>query len=341
MLNNVSLSGVRAFESAARHGSFRAAAAELNLSPSAISHAILKLEQSLGTALFEREGRLVRLSPDGQTLMRHIGLAFDELRRGLELVSARGPELLRLHCAPSFASQWLSPRLREFFTSQPNLEVRLAANTDYARFTNDEFDADIVYGPVRAEAVDVISLGEEAVMPFCAPTLADAIRRPADLLEHVLIQSDVKMVRWPAWFEANGLCPPSTQGMRFDRSFLAIAAAVDGLGVALESIRLVERELKSGQLIAPLQGLSQDISYRAHFLVLPRARRHRRAVTTFVEWLLAELGLPSLLERQGVAAGASATPQKEHPARIGRSGNAATGLRLPAGQVRPHAVQTR
>lgn len=287
------------------------------------------MEQSLGTALFEREGRLVRLSADGQTLMRHISLAFDELRRGLEVVSARGPQLLRLHCAPSFAAQWLTPRLRGFFAKQPHLEVRLAASTDYARFTNDEFDADIVYGPVRAEAVEVIPLGQETVMPLCTAELAGAIRRPGDLLEQVLIQSVVKMVRWPAWFEANDLCPPSPQGMRFDRSFLAIAAAVDGLGVALESTRLVERELASGRLVAPLKGSSRNLSYHAHFLVLPRARRQRRAVTTFVEWLLAELGLPSPLERQAVAATLRAATQMERPAQTGLDGNAATNVRLP------------
>ena len=116
VLKDVSLSTVKAFESAARHGSFRAAASELNLSPSAISHAILKLEQTLGTNLFEREGRVVRLSPDGETLMRHVGLAFDELRGGMELVSNRGPQLLRLHSAPSFATQWLTPRLSSFLS---------------------------------------------------------------------------------------------------------------------------------------------------------------------------------------------------------------------------------
>ncbi len=85
--------------------------------------------------------------------MLHVGLAFDELRRGMEVVSNRGPLLLRLHSAPSFAAQWLTPRLSGFFGSHPGIEIRLAASTDYARFVNDEFDADIVYGPSRVEGV--------------------------------------------------------------------------------------------------------------------------------------------------------------------------------------------
>ena len=292
MLKDVSLSTVKAFESAARHGSFRSAASELNLSPSAISHAILKLEQALGTNLFEREGRLVRLSSDGETLMLHVGLAFDELRRGMELVSNRGPDLLRLHSAPSFAAQWLSPRLSPFLSSHPGVEVRLAASTDYARFVDDEFDADIVYGPSRAEGVVSVPLGVETVMPLCSPEFAQRITKIEDLGAGVLIQSDLKRVRWSDWFKANGKEPLVPHGARFDRSFLAIAAACDGPGVALESTRLAEKELKIGRIVAPLAGRAQDVEYIGHYLVYPRAWRQRRAVRVFTEWLLDELGLP-------------------------------------------------
>jgi len=292
VLKDVSLSTVKAFESAARHGSFRSAASELNLSPSAISHAILKLEQALGTNLFEREGRLVRLSSDGETLMLHVGLAFDELRRGMELVSNRGPDLLRLHSAPSFAAQWLSPRLSPFLSSHPGVEVRLAASTDYARFVDDEFDADIVYGPSRAEGVVSVPLGVETVMPLCSPEFAQRITKIEDLGAGVLIQSDLKRVRWSDWFKANGKEPLVPHGARFDRSFLAIAAACDGLGVALESTRLAEKELKIGRIVAPLAGRAQDVEYIGHYLVYPRAWRQRRAVRVFTEWLLDELGLP-------------------------------------------------
>ncbi len=292
MLKDVSLSTVKAFESAARHGSFRAAASELNLSPSAISHAILKLEQTLGTNLFERDGRIVRLSPEGESLMLHVGLAFDELRRGMELVSNRGPQLLRLHSAPSFAAQWLTPRLSRFLSSHPAVEVRLAASTDYARFANDEFDADIVYGPTRAEATVSVPLGVETVTPLCSPEFAERISVIDDLVGEVLIQSDLKRVRWSDWFKANGKEPLVPHGARFDRSFIAIAAACEGLGVALESTRLAEREMKLGRIVAPLAGRAKDVEYIGHYLVFPRAARQRRAVCVFTEWLLSELGLP-------------------------------------------------
>lgn len=289
LLSSIPISAIRAFEAAARTGSFRDAANELHLTPSAVSHAIRKLETAMGTILFERSARAVRLTPAGKNLMRHAGTAFDNLRRGIEEVAGRGPQLLRVHCAPSFAAQWLAPRLARFMAAEPRLEVRLAANTEYARFSNDDFDIDIVYGQPRAEGVEVISLGEETVTPLCTPELAKKIRKPKDLLDQVLIRSDVKQVQWHQWFTANGLEAPAIHGMRFDRSFLAIAMASSGLGVTLESTRLAEREIATRLLVAPLAGRSTDIRYVGHHLVFPRAGQQRRAIRAFTEWITREL----------------------------------------------------
>jgi len=291
MLHQVPLSILRAFEAAGRTGSFRVAATELGLTPSAVSHAIRKLEQTLEASLFARDNRTVRLSPEGEALMRHVSRGFDELRRGLEMVSTRGPQFLRLHSAPSFATQWLTPRLSRFLRDHPDIEVRLAAGTDYTRFLNDEFDADIVYGLPRQEGLVVVALGEETVTPLCTPDLARAIKAPMDLFNHVLIESETKQVRWSDWFARNGLPAPRPQGVRFDRSFLAIAAAVDGLGVALESTRLTEREIGSGRLVRPLAGRAEDIRYVGHHLVFSRSARSRHALRLFTSWLGAELGL--------------------------------------------------
>lgn len=291
MLSQVPLSILRAFEAAGRTGSFRAAATELGLTPSAVSHAVRKLEQTLGASLFTRDNRAVHLSPEGEALMRHVGRAFEELRRGLEMVSTRGAQFLRLHSAPSFAALWLSPRLARFLRDHSDVEVRLAAGTDYTRFLNDEFDADIVYGLPRQEGLVVVPLGEETVTPLCTPELARAIKAPMDLFDHVLIESETKQVRWSDWFARNGLPAPRPQGVRFDRSFLAIAAAVDGLGVALESTRLAEREMASGRLVRPLAGQAEDVRYVGHHLVFPRSARQRHSLRLFTKWLGTELGL--------------------------------------------------
>jgi LysR family transcriptional regulator, glycine cleavage system transcriptional activator len=296
---HLNLTALKAFEAATRTGSFRAASDDLGLTPSAISHAIRGLEDDLGAVLFEREGRSIRLTPEGETLMRHVERGFGELQLGIVSVAARKPELLRLHCAPSFAANWLVPRLRRLFTECPGLELRLATGTDYTKFLGDEFDADVVYaspspdqyGGLTKEGVSVLPLGREIVTPLCSPSLADSIQEPRDLLRHTLIESDNKKVRWPDWFSANGIPPPISRGPRFDRSFMSLSAAADGLGVALESLLLAQRELASGRLVRPLEGSCEDVVYTGHWLVYPRGKRYVRSVLTFSDWLGKELGL--------------------------------------------------
>jgi LysR family transcriptional regulator, glycine cleavage system transcriptional activator len=293
------LSALRAFEAASRTGSFRAAADDLGLTPSAISHALRGFEKQLGAALFVREGRAIRLTPEGETLMRHVERGFGELQLGIGSIVGRGPQLLRLHCAPSFATQWLVPRLKRLLTEVRGLEVRIAAGAEYTRFANEEFDADIVYGAPTAssyglspsQAVFILPLGTETVTPLCAPALARSIRSPRALLQQTLIESDNKKVRWNDWFAANGMIAPAPRGPRFDRSFLSLSAAADGLGVALESTLLAERELASGRLVRPLDNACRDVVYTGHWLVFPRARRYSRPIVLFAGWLAKELGL--------------------------------------------------
>jgi DNA-binding transcriptional LysR family regulator len=291
------LSALRAFESVTRTGSFRAAAADLSLTPSAVSHSIRGLEQMLGTTLFVREGRAIRLTGEGETLMHHVERGFGELQLGIGNISAQGPRFLRLHCAPSFAAQWLVPRLRKLLVETNRLEVRIVADTNYTRFVDDKFDADIVYGASPSylygtsgqQGVVVLPLGTEVVTPLCAPEVAVRIRTAQNLMSETLIESEVKKVRWPAWFSANGLLAPEPHGPRFDRSFLSLSAAADGLGVALESMLLAERELASGRLVRPLAGICEDVTYTGHWLVFPRAKRYSKSIAAFVDWLAREL----------------------------------------------------
>jgi DNA-binding transcriptional LysR family regulator len=125
---------------------------------------------------------------------------------------------------------------------------------------------------------------------MCTPELAATIETPANLLNHALIQSDSKQIQWTDWFAVNDLKAPPPSGNRFDRSFLAIAAAAGGLGIALESTLLAEGELASGCLVMPLEGRSQSIRYVGHNLVFPRYVRQRHPLKAFSDWLLAELG---------------------------------------------------
>ena len=290
MRHKIPLTVLRSFEVAGRLGSFRGAAEELGVSPSAVSHAVAKLEDALGTALFSRGTRLVELTPEGEALMAHLERGFEEIHRGIEKVSRRAPRLLRVHSAPSFAAQWLAPRLPVFIGAHPGVEIRLGSGTDYARFKTDEYDADIIYGKISAPGLIATPLAMETVTPLCTPALAAGIAQPADLLAQTLIQSDNKQIRWPDWFAANGLPVPRLHGLRFDRSFLAINAATDGQGVALESTLLAERELADGKLVAPLADRAQNIHYVGHHFVYPKSRQGDALIETFLAWLLCELG---------------------------------------------------
>jgi DNA-binding transcriptional LysR family regulator len=279
------------FEAAGRSCSFRIAASELNLTPSAVSHAIRKLETLTGVSLFTRVGRKVRLTAEGETLLERVQTGMESIREGLDLISTHQPQLLRLHCAPSLAAQWLTPRLASLFRTYPSLDVRLSANLRYVDFPAAEFDADITYGQHAGAGCYSIPLGLETVMPMCAPRLAPRLRKPQDVLSERLIHSDNKRVRWVDWFHENKIVAPETAGSRFDRSFIAIAAAADGLGVCLESTRLAERELREGRLVTPLANCSRSVKYVGHYFVYPEASANKASVRLFRDWLLRELGL--------------------------------------------------
>ena len=214
--------------------------------------------------------------------------------------------LLRLHSAPSFAAQWLVPRLPRLLADTKGLEIRVAASVNYDAFRSDQYDVDIVYGAPWAERyararhprLVVLPLGEETVTPLCAPAVAARLHAPRDLLGEMLIESDNKQVRWPEWFAANGLTGPEPRGPRFDRSFLSLSAAADGLGVALESTRLAERELASGRLVRALPA-ARDLTYVGHFLTFPRAERYRLELLVLTGWLAAELGITLDLQQTG------------------------------------------
>lgn len=288
-IKRLPLPALRVFEAAGRTCSFVMAAKELDLSASAVSHAIRKLETAAGIALFTRNTRHTALTPEGSVLLEHVQRGLEEMSRGLAIATAEPAAPLRLHTAPTFASQWLVPRLTSFVREHPGIELRISASTDYATFENDDFDLDIVYGEPQRTAHEKIPLLIEELTPLCSPELASQIRSPQDLYSQSLIQSDGQSVQWKGWFAANGMQTPSHFGLAFDRSSMGISAAVDGLGVVLESTMLADRELRSGKLVCPLRDVSNSVRYVGHYLVHPRRHRQHDAFAQFKAWLFDEL----------------------------------------------------
>lgn len=292
-----SLPAIRAFEAAARLGSFVLASEELHLTPSAISHQVRALEAHLGCLLFVRGHRQVALTPQGRGLLGRLTPALDAIEAACA-EAGRGPavQTLCVHCAPSFASKWLGPRLPLFMRRHPGIGIRLSASADPIDLMRHEaLDLVIAYGPVAPRrGIVAEGLGVEQVAALAAPETA-RLHDPLDaaaLRRLVLIESAVSPVRWADWFGLNGVALPSGGASRpsFDRGALAVSAAVQGLGAVLESTRFAQEEIARGELVLLGGGAMRPVPRTLHFLCTRAAQRELPRVVAFREWLLETLG---------------------------------------------------
>lgn len=289
------LKGITSFEVVARLGSINRAADELNLTASAVSHQISNLEGFVGRKLFERTSRGLVLTPIGERYRNDVTGALALIASAAHNArSSEGIEVLRIHVSPSFASLWLMPRLRAFLAEHPDLRIQLSATPTHSDFARGEVDLDIRYGTIRWDDLHVETIFEEAMLPLASPVLLQqtSIQCPDQLLGQPLIFSDVNVVQWPRWFAAHGVpLSPGTYALRFDRAYLAIEAAVQGLGIALESARLAADALLKGDLV-PVFPDRKPIQVHAHHLVYPEAHRKWDKVIRFERWLRREASRP-------------------------------------------------
>lgn len=284
------VASLQAFEAVARRRSFALAATELHLTASAISHQVARLESQLGVRLFERSAHGVRLSTAGDLYLTRvsgalaaIAAATDDLRQGVS-------NSLYVHSAPSLASLWLMPRLRAFAQAHPDISLNLSAAHTHSDFALGQADIDIRYGVPQWPNLVVEPLFEERIVPLASPAFIQEhrLKRPEHLLDVPLIQSTVSVVQWPDWFAAfTDQRVPDRFAVRFDRAQMALEAAMQGLGVALESttnagIHIAERKLR------PVFGLDKAIKVKAHFAVYPARHAKRPPVEAFLSWLHGE-----------------------------------------------------
>lgn len=281
---------LRAFEAAARLQSFSLAAHELHLSPSAISHQVRELEEGLGRLLFVRSHRRVELTAEGRRLAESLTRVLDALESCCsEVTLAPSGQVLSVYCAPSFAAKWLGPRLPAFTQENPGVTIRLTSGAEPMDLTQArEVDIAITYGhALNRPGVDVIALGKERIAPLGAPTLKDRSKTWQEQMGAVtLIESQLSQVTWRDWFTLNDLVMPQRPHQSFDRGALAISAAVDGMGVALETTRFAERELSRGELIVMGAGVFRPVEREMHFLSQRANEKHLDKVQCFREWLL-------------------------------------------------------
>lgn len=283
--------GLLAFDAVARLGSVSKAAEELNLTVSAVSHQLATLEAFVDRQLFDRSPRGLTLTIHGERFQRDIAGALALIATAAHNVRFGGAlEVLRIHSVPSFAGLWLLPRLPSFRIKNPGVRVELTASYGDVDFLRGEIDVDIRYGPVSGRDLHVESLFSEEVMPMMSPALQGRldVRTPEDLVKQDLICSQLTLVQWPHWFAAHGVpVAPNDYILSFDRTSMVIDAAIQGLGIALDSSRTAGTALKRGELV-PVFADRKGMTVRAHHLVYPRAHAQWDRVSKFTQWLREE-----------------------------------------------------
>ncbi|QAB01049.1 MULTISPECIES: transcriptional regulator GcvA [Agrobacterium tumefaciens complex] len=288
-----SLNGLRTFEAAARYLSFTKAAAELNVTQTAVSHQIQRLEQELGVKLFLRHGHELALTPEAKDYLPGVRSAFRDLRQASEQLQRKGQNsVLTISTLASLTSKWLLPRLPAFQAQHPDIDVRISASMDLVTFRDDGIDAAIRYGLGKWPNLQVDWLMADDLFPVCSPALLERqeLRTPHDLARHTLLQtSGVTSDDWRLWLTAAGL--PATYAasarLTFDLNLVTVQAAVDGLGVAIGRTAYVEGDIRAGRLIVPFDvALPSEAGF---YLVTPLQTANVPRIAAFREWLLSTL----------------------------------------------------
>ena len=290
------LRGIAVFAAVARLGSFKAAAAELNLSPSAVSHQIRALESELGVELFRRIRRGVRLSPDAARYAALLQELFDRMHRATVAIAAPGwsqtsTRVVRLMTPPSLATHWLMPRLPAFIAAHPDVDLRVFA-VRTADGNAGDFDITIGYGDAARWQGRATPLLEEVIEPYCAPARlrGAASFTPKQLLSQPLIQSQENALSWESWFGQRGIRfdAATRHPLQLDPSYVAIEAAVKGIGVILESSLLTQENVAAGRLVPAVpEARAASTSY----WLLPLRKGVRQPAAKAYKWLVGQANL--------------------------------------------------
>ena len=281
-----SLSSIRAFECAARVGSFALAASELGTTPASVSYHVRQLETQLGLPLFRRHAQRVELTPTGSVIAREAMNAFAALRASFVRAVDVDESRLALTTLPSFGSSWLTPRLGEFRARHPQIALRIDVSGDAEDLNDGRFDAAIRNGHGRWPGLRAIKLLPSIFMPLCAPKLksaAAALANPRRALEVPLLG---RPDWWTFWYRARGfVAGPSRDkfGTSLAHEYLDIGAAIAGQGIAIGSPLLFRAELDSGRLVPAHDFVATD--GRAFWFIYPAARQHSRKLVAFGKWL--------------------------------------------------------
>lgn len=289
------LNALRVFHTVVHHRSFRSAAAELSVSPQAVSQQIKLLEETLGVELFLRKGRAIEPNEQAILLAHFVQAAFDELNEGVRRVAkAKGRNRINVNASPYFATRHLLDRIGRFHKTAPDADLRLTTTVKLPDFVSDEVDVAIQWGFGEWKGLETVLLLRDPKEICCTPELARAVRTPADLLNLPLLHPVLSAAFWRNVLAHLGVSGAVSAGpdLQFEDAATMRRATLAGLGVGLISTIDAEEDLKLGRLVAPLGRGAMDSmppeQIPGFYLVLPRAHRRVRAISAFCAWVESE-----------------------------------------------------
>ncbi|MDR7057760.1 DNA-binding transcriptional LysR family regulator [Pseudomonas koreensis] len=276
------------FEAAARHESFTRAAEELSLTQGAICRQIASLEEFLSVQLFRRSRRGVKLTEAGLSYSRRVATQLDAVERDtLSVMGQQGTNVIELAVVPTFGTQWLLPRLKDFQLKHPEVTVNLTNRTRPFLFADTEFDAAIYFGDADWSGTESHRLMGENPMPVCSPALlGDRKQLTAQAIAELpLLQQTTRPYAWRQWFNSQQLnIPRDMTGPRYELFSMLAQAAMHDMGVALIPPFLIQRELAEKRLVvANPQALS---SIKAYYLMIPERKVESASLKAFRDWLV-------------------------------------------------------
>jgi DNA-binding transcriptional LysR family regulator len=278
---------IAVFFHVARLQSVVAAAEHLNVTSSAVSQQLRSLEEHIGTTLVVKSGRALRLTEAGEHYFDLISEDIEHIIKVTDQIKGiKTPARLTIRATPTISTKWLLPRLGEFLSSHPDLEVRLNGSNEPTDFSRESVDIEIRHGTGRWPGLYVHPLTTEHFVPVCSPSLAEsASLEPKDFSNYRLIHSVKAQIQWPHWFSKIGYKGEVFSGsLHFDRSHMSVEAASLGLGIALESNLMMDKELKDGKLILPSKVIPK-IPICTQWIVCPNHSLRLPHVRHFVEWM--------------------------------------------------------
>jgi LysR family glycine cleavage system transcriptional activator len=285
------LNALRAFEAAARLGSFKAAADELGVTHGAVSQQVRLLEDWLRGKLFERHNRRVVLTPAARAYLAEVGPAFDRVAAATAQYGHDAGVVLRVNAPATFALRWLVPRLARFRAYHPEIRVSLETSNQPLEALSAAYDVVVRGGPDSFYGYAVRVFLSEQRLPVCSPALLDRVplREPQDLRRHTLLHSLSLPRLWDDWLAEAGVAGLEPEAaLTLDHFYLTLQAALDGIGLAMGPTALVADDLARGRLVAPFPG--PRLPARSYCTYVREGRAEEGPVAAFLAWIEGEGG---------------------------------------------------